>query len=245
MKTCGACQRELPDGSFSEEQRGIRQSSRRCEECVAAGNQLVLMKKGRKRSEDDDCPICSQPLPLDVQQSMFQPCCMKIVCNGCVLAARKRNMKDCPFCRTPTPEESQTLTMIRKRVDKGDPAAIHCLGNKYRFGQHGLAKDVARTVELFERAAELGVKDAHCDLGFIYADGTYVEKDMAKAFRQFEEAALCGHVLARHNLGCMEGMAGNHDLALQHWMISATLGQEESLNAVKYLFMEGIAGGQG
>ena len=37
----------------------------------------------------------------------------------------------------------------------------------------------------------------------------------------------------------------NYDLVFQHWMISATLGQEESLNAVKYLFMEGIAGGQG
>ena len=62
---CGACERELPDDSYSGEQRVLRQSIRRCEECVAAGNELVLMKKGRTRSEDDDCPICSLPLPLD------------------------------------------------------------------------------------------------------------------------------------------------------------------------------------
>ena len=76
MKICGACERELPDDSYSEEQRGRRQSSRLCQECVAAGNQLVLMKKGRTRSEGDDCPICSLPLPLDFDESMFQACCM-------------------------------------------------------------------------------------------------------------------------------------------------------------------------
>ena len=109
MKVCGACERELPDGSYSEEQRRLRQSSRQCEECVAKGNELLLMKKGRTRSEGDDCPICSLPLPLDWEQSMFQPCCTKKLCNGCILAALKRNMRDCPFCRTPRPKKSQSL----------------------------------------------------------------------------------------------------------------------------------------
>lgn len=70
---CGACERELPDDSYSVEQRALRQSVRRCEGCVSAGNQLVLMKKGRTRSEgDDDCAICQLPLPLDVTQSSFR-----------------------------------------------------------------------------------------------------------------------------------------------------------------------------
>ena len=241
MKICGACERELPDDSYSEKQRGLRQSSRRCEECVAAGKQLVLMKKGRTRSEDDDCPICSLPLPLVRRQSMFQPCCVKKVCNGCLLAARKRGMWDCPFCRTPTPKESQALAMIQKRVDAGDPVAIYTLGNQYEQGLYGLEKDVTRAVELYERAAELGVKEAHYNLGCMYREGTDVEKDTAKAIRHYEAAAMCGHVLARLNLGCMEGMAENHDLALQHSMISATLGHEGSLNGVKLLFMNGHA----
>ena len=135
MKICGACVRELPDDSYSERQRGLRQSSRRCEECVASGNQLVLMKKGRKRSEADDCPICQLPLPLDTEQSMFNPCCMKEVCIGCILAAQKRGMMDCPFCRTPTPRvDSQILPMVEKRVDKGDPLAMLFLGNQYQRG---------------------------------------------------------------------------------------------------------------
>ncbi|EJK56197.1 hypothetical protein THAOC_23965, partial [Thalassiosira oceanica] len=241
MKICGACVRELPDGSYSVEQRRLRQSIRRCEECVAAGNQLVLMKEGRTRSEADDCPICQLPLPLDPRQSSFNVCCMKKVCDGCILAAEKRGMDDCPFCRAPTPDESQTLAMVRKRVDKGDPVAMLFLGNQYMHGRHGLEKDVTRAVELYERATELGVKEAHYNLGILYMMGTDVEKDMAKAIRHFEAAAMGGHVPARHNLGCMEYNAGNTAIALQHWMIAAKLGHEKSLNNVKISFMDGLA----
>ena len=66
-------------------------------------------------------------------------------------------------------------------------------------------------------------------------------KDMAKAFRHYEVAAMGGHVLARHNLGKTEYRAKNHDLALQHWMISAKLGSEGSLSNVKIFFMDGLA----
>ena len=166
---------------------------------------------------------------------------MKKVCSGCILAARKRGMRDCPFCRTPRPKTGQSLALVGKRVDAGDPVAIWHLGNKYRFGQYGLVKDVTRTVELYERAAELGVKEAHFSLGVLYAEGIDVEKDTAKAFRHYEVAAMGGHVLARHNLGNTEYRAKNHDLALQHWMISAKLGHQQSLNAVKLLFMNGLA----
>ena len=238
---CGACERELPDDSFSEEQRGMRQSSRQCEECVAAGNQLVLMKKGRKRSEEDDCPICQLPLPLGVEQSTFRTCCMKKVCNGCILAARKRGMWDCPFCRTTVPDVSHVLATIKKRVDNGDPVAIYYLGKQYEYGRYGLEKDMTRAAELYERAAELGLKEAHFNIGCLYDKGTYMEIDTAKAFRHYEAAAMCGHVLARHNLGCEEYKAGNYDLALQHWMISAALGCEESLKNVKFFFMKGLA----
>ena len=131
--------------------------------------------------------------------------------------------------------------MIRKRVDKGDPKAIFHLGNQYSCGQYGLEKDVARAVKLYERAAELGVKEAHFSLGVLYDEGTDVEKDMAKAIRHYEAGAMCGEVSARYNLGCMEYDAGNDDLALQHCMIGAKLGHENSLNMVKHLFMTGYA----
>ncbi|EJK44863.1 hypothetical protein THAOC_36564, partial [Thalassiosira oceanica] len=241
MKICGACERTLPDDSYSEEQRGRRQSIRRCDECVAAGNQLVLMRKGRKRSEEDECPICNLPLPLDVKQTSFRSCCMKEVCNGCTLAAFKRGMRDCPFCRTTAlTDGSQCLPMIQKRADSGDPVAIYHLGNKYHLGQYGLEKDTTRAVELYEHAAELGEKDAHYNLGCLYDEGVDVEKNTPKAIRHWEAAAMLGHVSARFNLGNEEGRAGNVDLALQHWLISANLGHGISLDNVKKMFMSGL-----
>ena len=64
---------------------------------------------------------------------------------------------------------------------------------------------------------------------------------MAKTVRHCEAAAMCGHVLARFNLGYEEHSAGNDDLALQHWMISATLGCVDSLTNIKSFFMKGLA----
>ena len=203
----------------------------------------MLMKKGRERSEEDECPICNLPLPLDSKQSTFRPCCMKEVCTGCVLAALKRGMRrDCPFCRTPLPEDdSQILGMIQKRADAGDPMAIYYLGQQYDFGRLGLEKDVTRAVELYERAAELGVKDAHCILGYLHGAGTDVEKDTAKAIQHYEAAAMSGHVYARFILGNEQFRAGNHDFALQHWMIASNLGYQGALDSVKRLFMDGLA----
>ena len=209
---------------------------------MAAGNPLVLMKEGRERPEEDECPICNLLLPLDVKQSFSKACCIKKVCKGCTLAARKRGMKDCPFCRTHTPNNgSEILAMTQKRVDAGDPVAIYRLGCSYFYGLLGLEKDVAKAVELYERAAELGVKEAHYELGRLYDDGTDVQRDTARAIRHYEAAAMCGHVHTRHNLGCEEHNAGNDDIALLHCVIAAKMGHQGSLDSVKDLFTSGLA----
>ena len=209
---------------------------------MAAGNQLVLMKKGRTRSEEDDCPICQLPMPLEGKHSMFQPCCAKLVCNGCILATQKRGLWDCPFCRSPLPEEdSHIVSMIQKRVAAGDPLAMWELGNEYADGRNGLEKDATRAIELWERAAELGAKEAHFSLGCLYNEETDVEKDTAKAMLHWEAAAVMGNAAARYNLGWEERAAGNHDLALQHFLISVKLGDQDSLNRIKNMFMKGLA----
>ena len=241
MMICGACESELPDDSYGEEQRDRRQSIRRCEGCVASGRQLVLMTKGRERTEENECPICNLLLPVGAGHSCIQACCIKLLCNGCILASEKRGMRGCPFCRTPTPNKSQVLPMIEKRVDAGDPSAICHLGGQYSYGLLGLEKDLTRAAELYERAAELGMADAHYNLGCLYDEGADAEKNMAKAFRHYETAAMCGHVPARFNLGCKEYYDGNDDLALQHFLIAVNLGHGGSLANVKAMFMQGRA----
>ena len=82
---------------------------------------------------------------------------------------------------------------------------------------------MTRAVELYERAAELGSKEAHYSLGCLYGEGTEVEKDTAKAIRHYESAAMSGHVLARFNLGCEEFEGRNYNLSLQHTLIAAKM----------------------
>ena len=245
MKVCGACERELPDASYSgEQQLGLRQSTRRCLECEAARNELVLMKKGRTRAEEDTCPLCELPLPVEPHECMLRPCCMKKICNGCILSANKFGIRNCPFCRAAIPDESQVLAMVRKRAAADNPMAICFLGAHHESGGYGLEKDAQRAVELCGQAAALGAKEAHYILGGIYergAGGLRSIDEGRMSFRHYEEAAMRGHVLARFTLGVLECKDRHWGLAIEHFSISAKMGHAASMSNIKQLFIQGIA----
>ncbi|EJK46282.1 hypothetical protein THAOC_35055 [Thalassiosira oceanica] len=203
-----------------------------------------LLNEGQERWEGDRCPICFLFIGLPVgKHSRMNVCCMKSVCEGCTLAAQQRGIyARCPFCRTPHPsDEASALAMIQKRVSKRDAAAIYQLGNKYGNGDLGLTMNVPRAIELWTEAAELGSVDAHYMLGVAYYYGYGVNVDKPRGVRHFQEAAMKGHVPSRHSLGYDEFHNGNCELALRHWMISAKMGCEHSLNNIKDMFMEGRA----
>ena len=205
---------------------------------------LRLMISGHARPEEDACPICFLLIELPISEnSKLNVCCMKRVCNGCALAARRRGMFDsCPFCRTPfTDDNASLLAMVQKRVDKGDAEAINHLGHKYYYGSLGLTKDIPRAIKLWTKAAELGSLTSHYMIGNMYYHGNGVEKDKPRGTHHWQQAATKGHALSRHNLGVVEFSIRNYKLAVQHWMISAKMGNEESLNGIKGVFKEGQA----
>ena len=74
-----------------------------------------------------------------------------------------------------------------------------------------------------------------------YREGQGVERDMAKSKYNAELAAMGGHVIARHNLGCKEGNVGNTSRAVKHWMISAAAGDDDSLTGIRECFQNGHA----
>ncbi|EJK64283.1 hypothetical protein THAOC_14996, partial [Thalassiosira oceanica] len=204
-----------------------------------------LLNEGHERWEGERCPICFLFIgfPID-EHAKMNVCCMKLVCKGCELAAEQRGIYDrCPFCRTSHPsDDASELAMVQKRVSKGDAAAINHLGNHYDDIHLGLSRDVPRAIELWTDAAELGSVDAHYQLGVTYYYGVGVEEDKPRGVRHWQEAAMKGDVPSRHNLGADEfHNNGNHELAVQHWMISAKMGDEDSLNDIKDMFMEGRA----
>ncbi|EJK47895.1 hypothetical protein THAOC_33352, partial [Thalassiosira oceanica] len=241
LKNCTACR--LVKYCGVDCQRAHRkQHKQACKQRAAELKDEQLYGQGHERPEGDFCPICTLPIPLSMENhSFFKYCCMKLICHGCGLAAQKRGLWDCPFCRTPYPDnDADKLAMIRARVKKKDPAATYHLGGYYCHGRLGLQKDMQKAVELWTEAAELGWIEALYNLGIAYESGEGVEKNRAKAAEFYKKAAMQGHVQSRYNLGCYVWEKMNHDCAVKHWLISAKMGHENSLENIKRAFGGGL-----
>ncbi len=102
---------------------------------------------------------------------------------------------------------AQGLEYYRKAVEMGDSTAAYRLGELYFYGDEatsvrglpvglksGLAKDEAKAVELYRKAAEQdGARESDAAayrLGLCYLNGTGVEKDEAKAREWLRRAEL-------------------------------------------------------
>ena len=85
------------------------------------------------------------------------------------------------------------------------------------------------------------IKKAHGHLGYSYYNGLGVEEDEPRGIHHYQQAAIKGDALSRHELGAIEYDYGNYDLAAQHWMISAKMGYDGSLNNIKKMFKDGHA----
>ena len=206
-------------------------------ECTKRAAELhddALFKQPPSR---DECPICFLELPIRNEKRMYQTCCGKTICNGCVLASSEQSVECllCPFCRKPavrTNEEGRKR--IEMRVELNDPNAIFMLGFNYFKGDGGFEQDIGKALELLHRAAELRSIDAHYYLGSIYATGDGVQVDEKKGKHHLEIATIRGHVDARYSLGLMEGKTGNRHRAMKHLMISANAGHTDSLKGVQH-----------
>ena len=245
LKNCTACL--LVKYCGVDCQRAHRKLHKKaCKKRAAELKEERLYEQGCERLEEDSCPICTLPIQFGLNQhSTFRSCCMKKVCDGCVLATKQRGLgDDCPFCRTPAqdPDDyASAIAMIRKRVDAGDADAMYYLGLQYFEGRLGLDKDVERAVGLWTEAAKLGSVDAHFKLGRMYITGDGIERDEKRGIGHWECAAMKGHVESRNNLGIFQYNKGNNQLALKHFMISAKLGLKDSLDAIKDMFTDGDA----
>jgi len=242
LKDCTAC-RLVKYCGVDCQKAHRKQHKKACKKRAAELKDEELYSQELERPEWDFCPICTLPMPLPMQDySVFSFCCMKLICNGCDISAKKRGMLDCAFCRTPRPvTDADALAMIQARVKKKDPTAMYHLGGEYYHGGLGLQKDMQKAVELWTEAAELGSIEALGRLGTSYFYGNGVQKDEAKAADFFKKAAMQGHVQSRHNLGAIEVNSGNYVRAVRHFLISAKMGRKDSLEEIKVAFKEGDA----
>ena len=144
--------------------------------------------------------------------------------------------RKCPFCRKAPPTAKEEINeRLMQRIEANDPVAMCSMGMIRK--QEG---DYKAAFEYWAKAAALEDVAAHYQqLSCLYRKGECVEKDEERELYHLEQAAIGGHPRARHNLGCFEGLNGQHNRAAKNYIISAKLGCDASLRGVIILFKDG------
>lgn len=245
LKACTAC--KLVKYCNRECQIAHRpQHKKDCKKRAAELHDQKLFKQ--PPPECGDCPICFLRLPSLDTGSRYMSCCGKFICSGCIHAVQSRATKKehniCPFCRKPPLSNEETIKRYEERVEMNDPIAFLNMGGFYVNGQFGLPQNIAKALELWHRAGELGNSQAYNNIGSAYDTGDGVEVDEKKSQYYYELAAVGGCSIARYNLGCEEWNSGKMDRALKHWMIAARDGYSDSLKNINILYTNGDASKQ-
>ena len=226
------------------------------EECRRRATELqdeALFKQ--KPPEYEDCPICLTLMPVLSEDHVYQSCCGKVICIGCIRAVErmKEDTNLCPHCRTPaSASDKEENERIQKRIEGGDAEAIFNLGARYHLGTHGYPQDIVKALDHYQRAADLGCAAAYYEIGVAYfngvdaqlfrqhaspfAKGVKVDYNMAKHY--FEKAATKGSVIARHSLGLGWERVNNINIAIKHYMVAVKSGHKSSLDRVQVLCKE-------
>jgi TPR repeat protein len=146
----------------------------------------------------------------------------------------------CPFCNSDRGGKTyeEQVEEVLKRVEANDAASIYMLANYYLVGRGGLQQDHARAMDLYARAAELGLSVAH----FFLANLHYKGGNLKKAKFHYEAAAMAGHEAAQHNLGNLEGKSGNMERAVKLWTIAASAGCFRAMQFMIMSFEKGVVG---
>jgi TPR repeat protein len=101
----------------------------------------------------------------------------------------------------------------------------------YKLGE-GTAKNLEKSFEYYEKAANQGNAGAQFILGVMYYFGEETAKNMKKAFEYYEKAANQGHADAQNNLAEMyklgEGRVKNMKKAFEYYEKAANQGHAEA-----------------
>jgi hypothetical protein len=181
------------------------------------------------------------PSSLDVKKSTMLACCCKTICQGCAHANKLREMEQsldhkCAFCRHRLPEtEAEAYKNVLKRAQANDPVALRQMGTIRHDGG-----DIGGAFEYWTKAAALCDATAHYGLSRMYHNGDGVQKDIKKKIYHAEKAAISGHPMARHYLGCHEANSDRIERAVKHFIIAANLGCDNSLKNLREYYERGL-----
>ena len=156
LKSCAACKLV----KYCSRECQIAHRPQHKKECKKRVIELHEEKLFADPPPPEECPICMLPLSGEDRTEMFQSCCGKIICTGCLCAMMMSDEGGadlCPYCRTPDePTDEGTVKQIKKLMDKGNGEAFFEFANYYGGGTMGLTQDYQKANELYLKAGELG-----------------------------------------------------------------------------------------
>src|SRR5210317_592689 len=79
LNTCNKCNRVKYCNAACKKKHKSKHK-KACERRVAELHDEALFKD---HPQNEECPICMLPLPLDRRESVFNSCCGKTICYGC------------------------------------------------------------------------------------------------------------------------------------------------------------------
>ena len=207
----------------------------------------------------DDCVICMKTLPLEEDQIVYSGCCGKMMCGGCMQAAKlvlfetnqKRKDKGqckipalCPYCREPVPvDEPAMWSLWEKRKELGDAVAYYQMGLAFLNGTTGKPKRIKIAFKLLSQSADKGFPEACLRVAALYelGHGGVVPMDLDMAKKYYQLAAKGGNVVGSHRLACLEiDTTLNIHLAIKHLKIAAENGHKESLDKLNRMKDQGL-----
>lgn len=186
-------------------------------------------------TDRDECPICLLPFPIRMDSLSFFACCGKYVCVGCtyknmmVEADKAENggvqrEHKCPFCRLPINDKQ-----LKKLIKKNHPLAFMQMGYHYQTGT-GVIQSDSKSLDMFIRAAELGVAQAFVMIGNAYAAGEAVAQDVSKALEYYEIAAKRGRILSHYYLALYREKSGDIQISINHLKVIACAGHQLAMD---------------
>jgi len=89
--------------------------------------------------EREECPICMIPFSFETQWDVFNTCCGKRVCKGCILKkmfndeidGTPQHEQKCAFCRRVI---QNTIKQLKKLMKNNYPDAFIMMANNYKTG---------------------------------------------------------------------------------------------------------------
>jgi TPR repeat protein len=129
------------------------------------------------------------------------------------------------LCHTYLHDDVKALHYYLTSGEMGFPSAYNNAGNIYSYGSKDIPIDGKKAFECYQKAVEMGNRYGQVNLGLLYLNGQYCQRDVSKAFELFTLGAKQHLQRAYYYLGkCfLYGLSvpANEDKAL-FWLLKAT-----------------------